>query len=56
MTKVVKNTNISEMLEVSRGNFDVLKRMTNEFRELASTPAKKTPATSVQRPATAGKP
>lgn len=55
MTKEVKNTNISELLEVSRGNYGVLKEMTTEFRKLSSTPAKKAPQTSVQRSATADK-
>jgi hypothetical protein len=40
MTTVVKNTNISDLLEVSRGNFAVLKRMTNEFRDLVESPNK----------------
>lgn len=30
-TTVIKNTNIRELLEVSRGNMDVLKKMTDEF-------------------------
>lgn len=40
MTTVVKNTSISDMLEVSRGNFKVLERMTNEFREMVQSPNK----------------
>jgi hypothetical protein len=40
MTTVVKNINISDMLEVSRGNFKVLERMTNEFREMVQSPYK----------------
>lgn len=38
MTTVVKNTRIADMLEVSRGNFKVLERMTDEFREMVQSP------------------
>jgi len=40
MTTVVKNINISDMLEASRGNFKVLERMTNEIREMVQAPNK----------------
>lgn len=33
-TTIIKNTHIKELLEVSRGNMDVLKKMTEEFRQL----------------------
>ena len=33
-TTVIKNTNIKELLEVSRGNMNVLKKMTDEFRRI----------------------
>jgi hypothetical protein len=34
MTTIIKNTNIKELLEVARGNFQVLEKMTEEFRRL----------------------
>jgi hypothetical protein len=34
MTTIIKNTNIKELMEVASGNFQVLERMTEEFRRL----------------------
>jgi hypothetical protein len=48
MTTVVKNTRIADMLEVSRGNFKVLERMTDEFREMVQAPYKGFRASKVQ--------
>lgn len=33
-TTIIKNTHIEELLEVSRGNMDVLKKMSEQFRQL----------------------
>jgi hypothetical protein len=41
-TTIIKNTNIKELLEVSAGNFEVLERMTQEFRQKVQEPFKKT--------------
>jgi hypothetical protein len=44
MTTILKNTHIKELLEVSAGNFQVLERMTEEFRRLVQEHPKKTAA------------
>ena len=41
MATVVKNTNIAELLKVSGGDFAVLEKMTEEFRDLVRAPLKK---------------
>jgi hypothetical protein len=55
MATVVKNTNIPELLQVSAGNFEVFKKMNEEFRQLAQAPLKKvaTPASASSESATA---
>jgi len=60
MTTVVKNTNISELLQVSSGNFEVLEKMTREFRKLVGEPSGKvavvsTASSAAQPPKTTGK-
>ncbi len=40
-TTVLKNTGIKELMEVSGGNFEVLKRMTEEFRRKVQEPIKR---------------
>ena len=44
MATVVKNTNISELLQVSAGNFEVLEKTNEEFSQLAGAPPKKAAA------------
>ncbi len=43
-TTILKNTGIKDLLEVSAGNFQVLKRMTEEFRRLACEHPRRTVA------------
>jgi hypothetical protein len=40
-TTVLKDTGIKELMEVSGGNFEVLKRMTEEFRRKVQEPIRK---------------
>jgi len=40
-TTVLKNTGIKELMEVSSGNFEALKRMTEEFRRKVQEPIKR---------------
>jgi hypothetical protein len=39
-TTVLKNTNIKELMEISSGNMEPLKKMTEEFRRLVEKPFK----------------
>lgn len=43
-TTIIKNTNIKELMEIARGNFQVLDRMTEDFRRLVQEHPKKTVA------------
>jgi hypothetical protein len=61
MTIVVKNTNISDLLEVSSGNFGALEKTTEQFRHLVEAPFKRAATASavqsaVQQAKTAEKP
>lgn len=40
-TTVLKNTGIKELMKVSGGNFEVLKRMTEEFRRKVQEPIRR---------------
>jgi hypothetical protein len=40
-TTVLKNTGIKNLLEVSAGNFEVLRRMTEEFRQRVEEPVRR---------------
>jgi len=40
-TTVLKNTGIKDLLEVAAGNFEVLRRMTEEFRQRVEEPARR---------------
>jgi|SRR5580658_7380516 hypothetical protein len=41
-TTIIKNTNIRELMEIARGNFQVLEKMTEEFRRLVQQRPTKT--------------
>jgi hypothetical protein len=42
MTTIIRNTNIKELVEVARGNFQVMQKMTEEFRRLVQEHPRKT--------------
>jgi len=51
-TTILKNTGIKDLLAVSRGDLDVLRKMTEEFRQIVRECPKKTgtDATPLKRP------
>jgi hypothetical protein len=48
-TTILKNTGIKDLMEVAAGNFQVLERMTEEFRRLVHEHPRKTEASAGER-------
>jgi hypothetical protein len=56
MTTILNNTNISDLLEISSGSFDVLKKLDEEFKQSMDALRERAVAASASAAASASEP